>query len=186
MLLTPLRRLFNPSLGLYSTSAMGNNHGVPRCHQRVFVESRDRCCYSRPSPDGSRIVCGGRAAICAIPTPMGQQQWRGRLEQNFPELKVSGFTHCWTDNTGRTLDLVPKIGQDDGIWHAVGYSGSGNQMAPYLGHKAALQLLGEAEGETVFSRTEFSTRWWHRGTPWFLPFADVMYRLRDGWNNLRR
>ena len=27
--------------------------------------------------------------------------------------------------------------------YAMGYSGSGNSMAPYLGHKAALQILGD-------------------------------------------
>jgi hypothetical protein len=49
-----------------------------------------------------------------------------------------------------------------------------------------LQNLGDEEGETAFSRTGFPTRWWHRGRPWFLPFADVSFRLCDAWNNARR
>jgi glycine/D-amino acid oxidase-like deaminating enzyme len=81
---------------------------------------------------------------------------------------------------------MPHVGQIDGVWHAMGYSGSGNAMAPWLGHKAALRILGDPEGETAYSRTAFPKRWWHQGQPWFLPFADVTFRLRDIWNNWSR
>ncbi|MCP4378720.1 MAG: FAD-binding oxidoreductase [bacterium] len=181
------RRLIPVPSYLVATEAIGTEQ-VRKLfpNQRMIVESRDRHCYYRPSPDGSRIVFGGRAATCAIPFSFAQHELRGLIGQIFPELKDIGFTHCWTGNTGFTFEFLPNIGQIDGIWHVVGYSGSGNQMAPYLGHKAALQLLGDPEGETAFSKTEFSTRWWHQGIPWFLPFSDVIYRIKDGWNNIRR
>ncbi len=153
---------------------------------RMIVESRDRHCYYRPSPDGTRIVFGARAAMFEAPERLAQAELRGLLTQVFPDLRGVGLSHSWRGRTGFTFDSLPNVGQIDGVWHAMGYSGSGNAMAPYLGHKAALQMLGDPGGETAFSHTAFAPRWWHPGSPWFLPFADVAFRLRDVWNNTRR
>jgi glycine/D-amino acid oxidase-like deaminating enzyme len=153
---------------------------------RIVAESRERHCYFRPSPDGTRLVFGGRAALFNAPEKIAQRELRTLMQQIFPQLSDVTFTHSWRGHTGFTFSYLPHIGQAGGIWHAMGYSGSGNAMAPYLGHKAALQMIGDREGETAFSKTEFPTRWWHRGKPWFLPFADVIFRGRDVWNNFRR
>ena len=151
---------------------------------RMIVESRDRHCYYRPSPDGTRIVFGGRAAMFDAPAGFATNQMRGLIGQAFPELKNVGLTHSWRGYTGFTFEFLPHVGKIDGIWHAMGYSGSGNAMAPWLGHKAALQIIGDEEGETAFSKTGFPTRWWHRGWPWFLPAVDVGFRLKDFRNSL--
>ena len=153
---------------------------------RMIVESRDRHCYYRPSPDGERIVFGARAALFDAPENLVLQQMQGLLRQVFPQLNGIEFSHSWRGFTGFSFDFLPNVGNIDGVWHAMGYSGSGNAMAPWLGHKAALQILGDPEGETAFSQTGFPLRWWHRGRPWFLPFADLTFRLRDAWNNTRR
>lgn len=153
---------------------------------RMVAESRDRHCYFRPSPDGQRVVFGSRAAMFDAPERFVQAELRHLLRQIFPQLDRVGFTHSWRGYTGFAFDFLPNVGRIEGIWHAMGYSGSGNAMAPYLGHKAALQILGDARGETAFSKTGFPERWWHRGRPWFLPFADVLFRAKDIRNNLLR
>ena len=153
---------------------------------RMVAESRDRHCYYRPSPDGTRVVFGGRAAMLGVPNWFAEAELHRLLTQIFPQCGKVGFTHSWRGHTGFTFDFLPNVGQIDGVWHAMGYSGSGNAMAPYLGHKAALQIIGDPEGETAFSQTDFPTRWWHRGQPWFLPFADVLFRLKDVQSNLGR
>ncbi|QTG17237.1 FAD-binding oxidoreductase (plasmid) [Agrobacterium tumefaciens] len=154
---------------------------------RMVAESRERHCYFRPSPDGTRLVFGGRASMFEAPETFAQAELRRLVAEVFPSLSSVTFTHSWRGRTGFTFDFLPNIGRNkQGVWHAMGYSGSGNAMAPYLGHKAALQILGDPEGETAFSQTPFETRFWHRGTPWFLPFADVLFRLRDVRNNARR
>jgi len=155
-------------------------------NKRMIVETRDRHCYYRPSPDGTRIVFGGRAATFDVSLPFALRELRRLLRQIFPELKPVGLTHCWTGLTGFTFDFLPNVGKIDGIWHAMGYSGSGNSMAPYLGHKAALQILGDPDGDTAFSYSGFPTKWWHQGRPWFLPFADVVYRAKDIMADMRR
>jgi glycine/D-amino acid oxidase-like deaminating enzyme len=147
----------------------------------MIVESRERHCYYRPSPDGTRIIFGGRAAMFAAPEALAVSQMRGLLIQVFPELAGVALTHSWRGRTGFTFDSLPNVGQLNGIWHAMGYCGNGNTMAPYLGHKAALQIMAEPEGETAFARTNFPMHWWHRGT-----FVDVSFRIRDIWNNLNR
>lgn len=186
--LTPFARRILPIPSfMVATEAIGRariDELFPR--GRMIVESRDRHCYFRPSPDGERIVFGARAAMFDIPEKLAQGQLRGLLRQVFPQLEDIDLSHSWRGRTGFSFDFLPSVGKIDGIWHAMGYSGSGNAMAPYLGHKAALQILGDPEGDTAFSRTAFPTRWWHRGRPWFLPFADVTFRLRDAWNHLSR
>ena len=152
---------------------------------RMIAESRERHCYYRPSCDGTRLVFGARAAMFDAPQALVISQMRGLVRQVFPQLGSVEFSHCWRGFTGFSFDFLPNVGQIDGIWHAMGYSGSGNAMAPYLGHKVALQILGDPEGNTAFSRTGFPLRWWHRGKPWFLPFADLAFRARDAWNLIR-
>ncbi len=153
---------------------------------RMITESRDRHCYYRPSPDGQRLILGGRAAMAPVPQSFATAELKRLIRQIFPDLDDFAITHSWRGRAGFTFDFVPNIGRHDGIWHAMGYSGNGNTMAPYLGHKVALQILGDPEGETPFSRTDFPARWWHRGAPWFLPFADALFRMKDVRSHLFR
>lgn len=181
------RRIIPVPSFIVATEHLGKNHVKSLFpNSRMIVESRERHCYFRPSPDGNHVVFGGRAAMFEAPKKFTHAQMRGLLTQVFPELKNIGLTHSWHGSTGFSFNYLPNVGQIDGLWHAMGYSGSGNAMAPYLGHKAALQMLGDPEGETAFSKTGLPTRWWHRGKPWFLPFADATFRLRDVINNTRR
>ena len=158
---------------------------IPR--SRMIVETRERHCYFRPSPDGSRIVFGGRAALLAkVSTEFATRELKKLMVQVFPELKAVKLTHSWRGFVCFTFDETPHVGQIDGVWHAMGYCGNGNTMAPYLGHKAALLMTGDPDGETAYAETPFPTRVWHRGYPWFMPAAEVIFRLRDYKTNLQR
>ncbi len=154
--------------------------------RRMGVETRHRHCYFRLSPDSSRFIIGGRAALSNVSEPKATAVLQSLMSEIFPQLKSAKISHSWTGQTGFTFSFMPHIGQFDGVWHALGYSGSGNAMAPYLGHKAALQMLGDPAGETAFTETKLETRSWYRGTPWFLPFAHRLYRWTDFRENLRR
>jgi len=180
-------RVFPVPSYIVATEPLGENRMkslIP--NSRMIVESRVRHCYFRPSPDGSRLVFGGRAAMVNVSPEAAQKQMRKLIVQVFPELRDVELTHSWRGNTGFSFNFVPHVGQIDGIWHAMGYSGNGNTMAPYLGHKAALQILGDPDGDTAFTRTGLPERWWHRGTPWFLPFANVMFKAKDIASNLQK
>jgi len=152
---------------------------------RMVVETRSRHCYYRQSPDGKRIILGARAALSEIPFASAQKVLHGLLSDIFPQLKTVKISHCWRGNTGFTFSFLPHLGQQDGVWHAMGFSGSGNGMAPYLGNKAALNMLGVQGRETSFTKTTLETKFWYRGWPWFLPFAHALYRGIDFRENLR-
>ena len=55
----------------------------------MIVESRERHCYFRPSPDGNRIVFGGRAALFDAPESLAQKQLLGLLRENDINIKLS-------------------------------------------------------------------------------------------------
>ena len=181
------RRVIPVPSFIIATEPLGENRVASLFpNRRMIVETRSRYCYFRPSPDCQRVVFGGRAAMFDIPESMARRQMRGLLGQVFPELKGVPITHSWRGYTGFTFNFTPHVGRMNGVWHAMGYCGSGNAMAPYLGHKAALQILGDPEGETAFSETEFLAPWWHRGRPWFLPLVDLQYRCKDAIGRLVR
>ncbi|MEM8837602.1 MAG: FAD-binding oxidoreductase [Pseudomonadota bacterium] len=154
--------------------------------RRMVAESRERHCYYRPSPDGQRLVFGGRAAMFEAPDWIVERELKRLIREIYPDLGTIGFSHLWRGKTGFTFSFLPHVGRIDGIWHAIGYCGSGNAMAPWLGHKAGLLIAGDPEGATAFQKTPFPTRFWHRGYPWFLPFADLLFRGRDIWNAFGR
>ncbi|MDE2759602.1 MAG: FAD-binding oxidoreductase [Paracoccaceae bacterium] len=153
---------------------------------KMIVETRERHCYFRPSPDRKRIVFGGRAAMFKPPDNFFESQLRMLLAGIFPDLKNVGITHAWWGNTGFTFEMLPHVGKLNNVWHAMGYCGNGNGMAPWLGYKVANRILGNTEGETAFAEIEMPTKWYYNGVPWFLPFADVGFRFRDLYSNIQK
>ena len=145
--------------------------------RRMMVETRARHSYFRVSPDGSRILFGGRAAMRQIPLALAASRLRATMCEIWPALQDVKLSHVWTGNTGYSFTHTPHVGERDGVHFAMGYSGSGVAMAPYLGMKAGLRAIGDARGETAFSRTPFRTMPFHLGRPWFLGPVDLWYRF---------
>ena len=135
--------------------------------------------YYRRSPDGRRVLFGGRAgANQADPRRSGRHLYR-RLAALFPELAGVRISHAWTGMTGYTFDTMPHIGVHDGVHYAAGFVGSGAAMALYLGHKTGLRVLGSPEADNVFDTLNHPTRPLYYGKPWFLPFAIAYFGWRD-------
>jgi len=146
---------------------------------RMIVETRSRHCYYRASPDGRRILFGARAALRRISPAQAAPRNHRVMAQLFPELATVRLSHSWSGYVCFPRDHMPQIGVRDGIHFALGYSGSGVAMAPYLGHKVALKLLGDRDGRTAFDNRPFAPIPFYAGRPWFLPFLDCYYRARD-------
>ena len=135
--------------------------------------------YYRPSPDGTRILFGGRAgASKADPRASGAHLYRDLLRV-FPDLDGVAISHSWSGYTGFTFDLLPHLAVHDGVYYPTGFCGSGVVWAPYLGRKAALRILGAKDAETVFDHGGLQTRPLYGGRPWFLPAVFAYYGLRD-------
>jgi glycine/D-amino acid oxidase-like deaminating enzyme len=101
------------------------------------------------------------------------------LARTLPDLRHAKLSHVWTGFCAGTFDLMPHAGGRDGLWHALGYNFAGVTMGSYLGHKIGLKILGDADGDTVFSHDEFPTMPLYRGKPWFLSAAMQYFDWKD-------
>lgn len=134
--------------------------------------------YMRRTPDG-RILIGGRRNLhTGLDLEESAAALRGQLVDYFPILREVGITHVWGGNLAVPFDLVPHMGQIDGVWYALGYAGHGVGLSTLMGHELGGMLLGE-EPPSVFTKVPHPTRFYYRGSPWFLTPASVLYRALD-------
>ena len=144
---------------------------------RMMVETRARHSYFRISPDGTRILWGGRASMVHLDIETAAQRLFDTMCEVWPDLSDTRVSHAWSGNTGFSFLQMPHVGVHNGVHFAMGYSGSGTVMAPYLGAKAAYRALGDPRGDTAYANTRFQPRWFHAGgKPHFLHAADQWYR----------
>src|SRR5262245_48136478 len=150
---------------------------IPRA--RMIVDTNRVLSYYRLSPDGTRILYGGRASFRHVSAREAAPRLHAMMTAVWPELAGARVTHAWTGNVAFTFDHVPHMGVHDGVHFAVGCQGSGVAMATYLGHQVALKIAGRAAAPCAFDGLPFPTRPTYTGNPWFLPVVGSYYRLRD-------
>jgi glycine/D-amino acid oxidase-like deaminating enzyme len=148
--------------------------------RRMVGDSRNLYNYYRPSPDGKRIVFGGRRGAHTDDDMQKCLHLYQNLVEIFPELEGVRLSHTWWGYTGYSFNLLPHLNVHDGIHYATGFCGSGVVWAPWLGRKAAQMILGETEeAQSNFAGKPFPTRPFYNGKPWFLPFVIRWYGLKD-------
>jgi glycine/D-amino acid oxidase-like deaminating enzyme len=151
-------------------------------NSRMIVETGSKHLYFRPSPDGTRIVLGGRAALHHIPLPDAAQRLKRELQRLLPQLGDIGIDHCWSGQIAFTRSDLPAIGQTRaGLWYALGCNGSGVALMPYLGHKLARKILGHPDHATAYDDVPFKAVPLYDGTPWFQPALTYWWRAKDAW-----
>ncbi len=139
--------------------------------------------YYRPSPDGRRILFGGRAFGRGDQPRQYVPYLQDFMTRLFPQLATARIDYAWSGMIAYTFDHVPHIGVLDGIHYAMGYCGSGVGRSNYFGRKIAQKVLGLAEGSTTFDKYPFKSRPFYTGTPWFLPAIMRWHEFADrrGW-----
>ena len=148
--------------------------------RRMYGDSRRVMAYYRPSPDGQRILFGGRAAGPGDRPEKNARDLRHMLLDVFPELGQTRITHSWSGLVAYTFDHVPHLGEQDGLFYAMGYCGSGVARSSFFGTKLGHKMLGnEEEGRTAFDDLSFETRLLYTGNPWFLPALVRWHRMVD-------
>jgi len=151
---------------------------------RTLSDTRRVLCYYRMSPDGRRMVFGGRARFtqvdAAVSAPILHRYMTGR----FPQLRGVKVTHAWTGNTAFTLDALPHMGESDGLHYCLGCNGSGVAMMTYLGWQTARKIARAANYACSFDTPDFPGHPLYSGNPWFLPAVGGWYRLRDRLDRL--
>ena len=146
---------------------------------RSFLDTRRIMTYARTTPDGHRIIFGGRPSPLEISPDLAAQHFGRVLSSAFPALAGAKVAFSWSGLTSFTNDGLPHIGVIDGIHYAVGYQGSGISLASYLGHKVALRVLGSDEGETPFADQAISPFPLHYLKAAVVPTIVTYYRTLD-------
>jgi len=147
--------------------------------KRVFSDSRKLVVYFRPSAEGNRVLFGGRVSVFEADPVKSAPALRHEMLRIFPQLENVKLTHSWMGFVGFSFDYLPHLGEQDGLFYAMGYCGSGICLASYFGNRLGLQVLGKAEGKIAFNDIKFQTRPFYTGTPWFLSTAVKYYQVRD-------
>lgn len=152
------------------------DRALPR--PRIIEDQRTNIDFVRRSPDGTRILFGGRTG-----GPMDVRRKAAilhrRLTRLFPDLAGARLSHAWTGRCAATFDFMPHVGARDGIHYAMGYNYMGVPMGSWLGHKLARRILGAADGGTAFDGRPFPSRPYYHGRPWFVPLAMAYFDVKD-------
>ena len=145
--------------------------------KRMHSEIRRLGHYYRPSPDGTRILFGGRRYD--NDSAASRERLRQNMVKIFPELRDVGLTHHWFGFVAFPMDQLPKLAIHDGIHYASGFSGSGVVWARWMGQKAAYRILEREDGASAFEAYSIKAIPLYAGTPWFLPIMMRWYSLQD-------
>lgn len=147
--------------------------------RRMYGDSRRVMAYYRPSPDGKRILFGGRAAGRDDKPAASALDLRRFLVEIFPQLDKTRISHVWSGLVAYTFDHAPHLGEQDGLFYAMGYCGSGVARSTFFGNKLGHKMLADGEGETSFDNLPFESRPFYTGTPWFMPAIIHWHRFID-------
>jgi glycine/D-amino acid oxidase-like deaminating enzyme len=142
---------------------------------RVLSDTRNLLYYFRLSPDG-RMLFGGRTSMTPVGTARAARTLGRAMRGVFPELSGTPVDFAWSGSVGFTLDRMPHAGRLDGVHYALGYCGHGVAFATWLGGRMGEMLAGQG---TIPDLGPLRAVPLYGGTPWFLPFVDVYYRVRD-------
>ena len=147
---------------------------------RMCGDSRRMVAYYRPTPDGTRILFGGRATGLRDNPEKNARLLHRSLVDIYPELKLTKISHVWSGLVAYSFDHAPHIGKQDGLYFAMGYCGSGVARATYFGQKLGYKILNQQEcGRTAFDDLPFQTKPLYSGNPWFMPLVLNWHRLAD-------
>ena len=146
--------------------------------KRMYYDSKWFLNYFRLTPDG-RMLWGGRNDLSTdLDLDDSAKRLTRELYSILPDLRDIPITHTWTGKLGITFDLMPHIGEKNGIYYAFGYGGHGLSIATYLGTEIGLLLSGKKD-RSPFMEISHQTMFFYKNRPWFIPFAARYFRFLD-------
>lgn len=155
------------------------NSLIPR--NRGVAETQRVTHYFRYSPDGTRLLFGGRARFYPLNRRQSARVLHQHMTQRFPQLKQIQISHSWGGQVAVTLDHLPHIGQTpEGCYYAVGCNGSGVTMMSWLGHRLARHLIENSPlNSSPYGVTPLPGHPLYSGNTWFMPLLGSYYQARD-------
>lgn len=147
-------------------------------HNRMIFDTKRFLFYFRLSPDGRRMLFGGRPKQPRKSTIDKAKAMRRNMLRVYPQLEKYAIDYCWSGKVCFTVDRFPIIGEHNGITYAMGYCGHGVAMSTYFGFKLSDMILGK-EVNSVFAGKKSLPIPLYWGKPWFLPIAHTYFRFLD-------
>ncbi|MGN6764500.1 MAG: NAD(P)/FAD-dependent oxidoreductase [Rhizobiaceae bacterium] len=146
---------------------------------RFFADTKRVLYYFRASPDGKRILFGGRGRFTACNEREIAQILHRAMCAVWPQLRTVRVTHAWQGNVSFTFDYLPHIARHEGVYFAGGCQGNGVAMSNYLGFRLGRSIARPEEEPSAFQTLGFPTMPFYSGNPWFLPLVGGYYRALD-------
>lgn len=148
--------------------------------RRNYVTTKNIGNYFRITDD-KRLLFGGRARF-ALSNPKSDAK-SGRIladtmHRLFPQLSATPVDYCWGGLVDMTADRLPRAGQHEGMFYALGYSGHGVQMSVHMGRQMADVMAGQPE-RNPWRDLDWPAIPGYSGKPWFLPMVGAYYKLQD-------
>ena len=147
-------------------------------NNRMIFDTKRFLYYFRLSPDGKRLLFGGRPKKAWKTALDKAKAMRNDMLKVYPQLENFAIDYCWSGKVCFTVDCFPIIGERNGIAYAMGYCGHGVAMATYFGFKLSDMLLGKGLN-SLFAEKKSIPIPLYRGKPWFLPLAHNYFRFLD-------
>lgn len=175
------RRIVPISSTMVATASLGQARVAAMLPKGcAVIDAKRVIAFARPSPDGTRVLFGGRARFYPITLRAATRILHDQMLAIFPDLADVQVTHAWTGRMGFTFDFLPKLGIHEGVHYALGCNGGcGIVMMSWLGREVGRKIAGTANRSSAFDNQQFRTQPLYAGRPWFLPIVGTYYRFRD-------
>jgi glycine/D-amino acid oxidase-like deaminating enzyme len=149
---------------------------IPR--GRMIYDTKIFLFYFRLSPDGKRLLFGGRPKSPRKTLRQNAAYMYRDMLTVYPRLCGTGIEYAWSGKLGFTMDRSPHIGKHNGLYYALGYCGHGVALATYLGEKLADMVQGK-NPDTTFVDIPFKAIPFYRGNSWFRPIVYTYFSMMD-------
>ncbi|MFZ5904186.1 MAG: NAD(P)/FAD-dependent oxidoreductase [Chloroflexota bacterium] len=132
----------------------------------------------------NRMIFGGRAAFFPENDNTIRQSadiLRREMVTVYPQLRDAKVEYVWGGTLDFAFDLMTHVGEEAGMFYALGYAGHGVAMGTYLGKTVAEAMLAGNIREHPFAQFDFPSAplGLYDGRPWFLPFAGMWHKILD-------
>ncbi len=132
----------------------------------------------------NRLIFGGRAAFFPETKRTIQRSaeiLREEMVRVYPQLRDVKVEYAWGGTLDFAFDMMTHVGEEEGVYYALGYAGHGVAMGTYLGKTVAEAMLKGNIAEHPFAQFSFpgAPLGLYNGFPWFLPLAGAWYKILD-------
>lgn len=150
-------------------------------HLHMHGESGRVFIWSRPSPDHTRFVFGGRISRPDAPLHVQCEQIAAAVQRIYPDVLPAELEFVWNGKIAYTSDHAPHLNEVDGLWLIGGYCGSGVTRSLFFADKLVRKIAKQPDGETPFDDMAFPVMPFRKFAPLGARIATSYY----GWLDQR-